>query len=108
MSIINNIQGTLTQTQGIQQLQQQHGDLSRVQQHIGEVKSEQENEIKQKTINEQEDVEMGSLHKDKEKGGKQKNPKGRKRTIDEFDGDQTKKAPWTDGMKGHGILDVQA
>jgi hypothetical protein len=42
MSIVNNIQGTLTQGQQTQQVQQQHGDQAKVQQEQGEVQTKQE------------------------------------------------------------------
>jgi hypothetical protein len=105
MSIINNIQGTLTQTQNIQQLQQQQGDVSKVQQQVGEIKTQEDSELRKNSISEQEDVDMDGLSKDKESGGQQKGRKGRKKTLDEL---MKEDSSPRDPSMGGGLIDTQA
>jgi hypothetical protein len=105
MSIINNIQGTLTQTQTVLQLQQQQGDVSRIHQQVGELKTQEDSEIKKNSISEQDDVNLGELHKDKEGGSDQKHNKRRKKTLDQL---KEEAEQFPDRPLGGGLIDTQA
>lgn len=105
MSVVNNIQGTLTQNQQPQQVQQQQGDHARVQQEAGEVRNKQEQEVKQNTISQQEDVDLAKLGKDEKEKKKEKN-KGKKKTL-ESDED-AKMDPKNSLMFGGGLFDMKA
>ena len=105
MSIINNIQGTLTQTHNIQQLQQQQGDVSRVHQQVGEIKTQEDSEVRKNSISKQEDVDLGELHKDKEGESGKKHNKSRKKTLDEL---KKEAEEFPDRPLGGGLIDTQA
>lgn len=107
MSVVNNIQGTLTQTQNVQQLQQQQGDAAKVQQTIGEVQNNKEQAEKSQTVNAQEDANPTRLENKKEGGQQQqKHKKGRKPTLDQQPQDEN---PGNLGLLGGGgLIDTQA
>ncbi len=104
MSIINNIQGTLTQTQQIQHLNQQQLDKAHLQQQLGEVQNEVEHDEKRNTINEQENLDMGQLSIDGEKWDpRRRNPK--KKTLEEEKAEN--EIQWKSGLGG-GLIDTKA
>jgi hypothetical protein len=106
MSIINNIQGTLTQTHQIQQMNQQAMDHSKVQQQVGELQNEIEQDEKRNSINEQEDVDLAQMNKD----GKNNDPRKRhqkKKTLEELEKDAEHQREWRGGLGG-GLIDTQA
>ena len=107
MSIINNIQGTLTQTQQAQQLNQQQSDQARVQQHVGEVKNEQDWYEKRTSVSEKDDAGMNQLGKDGSSGDQRDKERKRKKQKDhsELSEEDLKMGL---GLLGGGLLDCQA
>jgi hypothetical protein len=104
MSIVNNIQGSLTQNQQSQQVQQQQGDSSKVQQQQGEVQSQQEGEVKKNSVSKQEDVDFAEVGKDSKEKDQRKN-KNKKKTLEE----SNKQNPTQGSMMfGGGLIDTQA
>jgi len=107
MSIISNIQGTLTQTQLTQQLQQQMGDQGRVQQNVGELQNQMEQDERQNSVNEQENVDLAQLSDRDEEAQKRKN-KNKKKTLEQQE--QPKNQAFHEGsyMLGGGLINTQA
>lgn len=106
MSVVNNIQGTLTQTQHAQQLNQQQADQPRVAQQQGEVQSAQEQVVKKESVTSQDDVDLQLLHREQEKEKDKKRRQQRKKTLDqEAKGDSASDY----GTRfGGGLIDTQA
>ena len=105
MSIINNIQGTLTQTHQIQHLNQQALDKANMQQHLGEVQNEVEHDEKRNSINEQENANLAQMDKDgNNKDPRKRHPK-KKPLSDQDKSPQTNE--WRAGLGG-GLIDTLA
>ena len=106
MSIVNNIQGSLTQSQQPQQVQQQHADNAKAQQLLGEQQAAVEKEAKKNTISQQEDVAFTQVGQD---AGAKDDRKGKKKkkTLAQDEpasGEDIKIA----SMWGGGLIDTQA
>jgi hypothetical protein len=106
MSVVNNIQGSLTQTQQAQQLNQQQTDQPRVAQQQGEAQNAQEQVVKKESITTQENVDLQSLHREQEKEKEKKNRKQRKKTLDQMGQQEDTNNYGT--RFGGGLIDTQA
>ena len=105
MSIINNIQGTLTQSHQVQHLNQQALDKTNVQQHLGEVQNEVEHDEKRHSINEQENANLAQMDKDgTNKDARKRHPK--KKILADQD-PSVAPTEWRAGLGG-GLIDTQA
>lgn len=78
MSVLHNIQGSLTQTQHAAELAQQQADQARIQQALGENKARDIEETRKNSVKEQEDVDLSRLQDGLKDGGKEKNKKRKK------------------------------
>jgi hypothetical protein len=104
MSVVNNIQGTLTQTQQPSQVQQQQGEQAKVQQEQGEVLQRQEVETKKNSVSKQEDAKFAKLSNDSKEKDNRKS-KNKKKTLE----DSNNQPPVPGSMMfGGGLIDTQA
>lgn len=79
MSVVQNIQGTLTQTQELSQLNQQQVDQARTQALAGQIASEQAEEVKRNTIGQTDESDMGLVGDGENEKGQKRHP--RKKTL---------------------------
>ena len=105
MSIISNIQGTLTQAHQVQHLNQQALDKTNVQQQFGEVQNEVEHEEKRHSINEQENANLAQMDKDGTNKDQRKRHPKKKILADQEQPNANKE--WRVGLGG-GLIDTQA
>ncbi|MBF0244321.1 MAG: hypothetical protein HQL31_03495 [Planctomycetes bacterium] len=80
MSLINNIQGTLLQTQQSQQLHQQQVDQPKAQQISAEIQQQETSELRQQTVRGGQDVDLTQMDKDHQGGSSGKN-KHKKKSL---------------------------
>lgn len=105
MSVINNIQGSMTQSQQPQQIQQQQGDQARVQQDAGQVQTKNEEELRKNSISKQEDVEFSQVKDESQEKDQRKNKRKQKTLEEQQEEDNLRKGSL---MFGGGLIDTQA